>query len=109
MHYDPDSFGGKGGYVWRPGGLAAYNRDVERNTSNQSLRVYGQVWMLELIVSRELHWHQHGNGMVDPDLPFGVGEESTGKRPGMEPRLRSVLTSCHVRRSSECQRILKFE
>ena len=47
--------------------------------------------------------------MVDPDLSFGVGEESTGKKLGMEPRFASVLTSRRVRRSSECQRILKFE
>jgi len=68
-----------------------------------------QVWMLELIVSQELHWRPHGNGTVDPDLSFGVGEESTGKKPGMEPKFGSVLTSRRVRRSSECQRILLFE
>ena len=81
----------------------------EINTSNQNLRVYERVWMPELIVSQELHWRQHGNGMVDLDLSFGVGEESIGKKPGMEPKFGSVLTSRHVKRSSECQRILLFE
>ena len=58
-------------------------KSAEINTSNQSLCVYEQVWMLELIVSRELHWCRHGNGMVDVDLSFGMGEESIGKNPGM--------------------------
>ena len=108
MIYDPDSFSGKGEYTWRPGGLAEY-KSGEINTYDQGLRVYERVWMLELIASQELHWHRHGNGTVDPDLSFGIGEESIGKKPGMEPKFGSVLTSLHVRRNSKCQRILLFE
>jgi len=56
----------------------------EINTCNRGLCVYERVWMSELIVSREFHWRQHGNGTVDPDLSFGDGEESIGKRLGMD-------------------------
>jgi len=39
VHYDPDSFGGKGGYVWRPGGLAAYKRWRNKYQQPESLCV----------------------------------------------------------------------
>ena len=108
--YDPDSYGGKGGYVWRPGGCAAYKRWRKKYLRQGSVCVRASV-VPELIASLEHHWHRqgNGNGTVDPDLSFSVGEESIGKKPGMGQKFGLVLTSRHVRRSSECQRILLFE
>ena len=108
MIYNSDSFSGKGGYVWRPDGLARYKRWRNKYQQPESSCVQVSVDAgIDCLTRASLASAQEWDGGSRPF--FWRRGESIGKKPEMEPKFGSVLTSRRVRRSSECQRILLFE